>query len=212
MKTLFGLISSFLLTNSIYGQFDFHYQKAEMISEIVENVRKSKPNRPIYLVVDLRYAKLEFVGGGPAAPLVSPVDANAFDSTELQNLRQIWRGQINNDSIVIVPLNYDEPLEYQRLIDSIYARNAVAKARKYVYLEIYQPIDGWNKLQFYRHDEAFSNGDTVFMRYLLPEIHIPAHIFCETGGNVNIYDEIFTFKISVQNGHTQSRLGNRVRL
>jgi hypothetical protein len=211
MRILFWLFASFLCTTSVFGQLDFHRQKAEMISQIIENVRKSMPKRLIYVVVDLTYTNLQFANG-PAGPNASTTDSNTFDSAELLNLTDIWRHQINNGSVIIVTSNYEEPLKYQRLIDSIRGRTAVNGSISFVYLETYVPIGGWNKLQFYRQDQAYSGGDAVFMRYLSPDIHVPAHIYYETGQDSVTSDEIFTFKISIENIRIKSTIASRLKL
>jgi len=200
----------FLFTKSSLAQFDFHREKATMISEIVRNIRKSTPQTPIMLLVDLTYSDLQFSNGYAGAHAILR-DANAVDTVELRILKEFLNDHIKGGNITIQPYSRYEPLVCQKVIDSMLDVTAGNRQRNFIYVQVECPSDGWNKLQFILQDQAFQ--DTVFSRYMSSKIYVPVHIyFYQNGNEKDMSDEIFAFKLTFPDGNPKLKIINRTKL
>jgi len=210
MKFCKLIILMFFFTKYSLAQFDFHREKAIMISEITQNISKSFPQTPIILLVDLTYSELQLSSGYAGVHAILR-DANAVDTVELRILKESLNDPVKHAKISIEPYSRYDPLVCQRVIDSTLDVAAGNDQRSFIYVQTECPSDGWNKLQFILHDQAFR--DTVFSRYLPSKIYVPVHIyFYQNGKEKNMSDEIFTFKLTFPDGNPKSQLISRTKL
>jgi hypothetical protein len=184
----------------------FANEKAKAIVEIINKVSDMKKINNCLVVANLGYKSVRAERGTVADLQIS--DRLIEDTIAVNYIRELVKHNTETKKRVnfktFKEVNFNN--RYKIINSSLFSSDTHASEKNKLYIEINEPIDGWEICKLFTTDSVFSGE--AYMQYYIPKLYIPVGIFSIEKDEGSFKLLLFEFQMAKINGKFVLKLVN----
>lgn len=195
---LLSLVIFLLHAGTVVSQTDFSRVKAQIINEIVQKVSGREKDSKLLVIADVA-SRTVITSTGVGGTYIKYQDEKLDDSAAIKKLRDSFF--ISMGKLFMFKTFKEVVFNNRNEVINSYLFKGRDIPKKYAYIEIAAPIDGWEIGEFFISDKTFFNEDR-YMRFQKPRFCIPVYVWKsdDNAGKEESQALLFRYDLIFSNG------------